>query len=250
MVCSVYVGKVAAEALAARRHILEGPWETAAWFVIRLNGAYDPDVFGFASDRDGSSTCWPMHVCPNAYLRFELIHLFRVMVDTKRTSRSQALEAVISACSILNMDYLIELNEYDYNGFFNIDKTTLTDILEMFVLTDNKLGDCPFDIKLADRLKKDLSSRLWQVAYNHSIQSISYTEPVELRSITALLNITRQFSQEGLHLFKDCGLGLGPDLDFNAIGVEEYSRTLYTLMSNFKKTLQISSGGTTTVCGL
>ena len=51
MGCSVYVGKVAAEALAARRPILEGPWETAAWFVIRLNRAYDPDVFGFASDR-------------------------------------------------------------------------------------------------------------------------------------------------------------------------------------------------------
>ncbi|CAL4082435.1 unnamed protein product, partial [Meganyctiphanes norvegica] len=237
MGCSVYVGKVAAEALAARSPILEGPWEKAAWFVIRLNHGYHPDDFGFASDR---FSIWIInvlanaHICPNAYLRFELIYLFHMMVDTAKTIRSQALEAVVSACSTLNVDYLSWSDKYGYTGFFNINRITLTDIFEKFTIT----GDCPFDNKLADILKKDVSSRLWQLAYNHSIHPIRYTEPVELQSLTALLNITSQFVQEDLNDFKEYGIDQGQHRDINDLGVEEYSRTLSALMSNFKITLQ------------
>ena len=46
---SVYLGQAAAEALAVKCPILEGPWEHAAWLVVRILRYYD--LGGLPSDR-------------------------------------------------------------------------------------------------------------------------------------------------------------------------------------------------------
>ena len=75
---------VAAEALAVRNPVLEGPWEYAAWFVVFLNSKYCKEYnYGIPSD---NLIDWLIRVigdpalCPDHSLRLELMNMFGRMV--------------------------------------------------------------------------------------------------------------------------------------------------------------------------
>ena len=186
-----YLGRVAAEALAVKNPtVLEGSWETAAWFIVRLLRKYYSDDFGFASDHLSD---WIIRVvgdpdlCPNSYLRLELMHLLLVMVDVKDYNRTQAFVSVMSACSAVNMDYLSCDPE---NEFFNMDLNGITYILEK-VTEDDHIFDENLANKLSSVKTYRISAVIQDVAYNHSVHTNGYTGPSELQGLVALLNIVK-----------------------------------------------------------
>ena len=138
---------------------MEGSWETASWFLGRLNNAYFPDDYGFASV---TFSTWIINVigdynlCPSSYLSIELINLFLVMVDITSHNWNQALVSVMSACSSLNMDYL---TGGSLTGFYNIDLNTITYTLEM-LSTEWEGYMIEFDERLAEKLESDIKSRV------------------------------------------------------------------------------------------
>ena len=103
----MYQYKIVAEALAAKCPVLEGSWEEAAWTLVfntenrnYSNVSFDPRL-----------CAWTLHVigdpdiCPNPYLRYELIKLLTRMVDISACYATKAIESVLSACSYINLDY-------------------------------------------------------------------------------------------------------------------------------------------------
>ena len=81
---NLYLGLVAAEALALRNPVLVGPWEEAAWFVVWLNNEYSKEYnYGYASDILSE---WIIRIigdpvlCPNNTLRLGFMNMFSRMV--------------------------------------------------------------------------------------------------------------------------------------------------------------------------
>ncbi|CAL4185492.1 unnamed protein product, partial [Meganyctiphanes norvegica] len=199
-----YVGKLAAEALALRCPVLEGPWETAAWFVVYLNKHFKAPEYGFVSD---IFSTWIIQVigdadiCPNPYLRIELIHLLRVMVDINDDNRIPARKSVMSAVASINMPYLFPScrnNNHDdgcHISFFNMHLEAIISTLKAFSEHDGYPFE--FDEKLSDKMQKNLnlqkSIMVQDVVWSHALKSSRYTWPRELHTLISLLNTTNAY---------------------------------------------------------
>ena len=182
----IYLGQAAAEALAVKCPILKGPWEHTAWLVVRLLRYYD--LGGLPSDH---LTAWIIRmvgdskICPNAYLRIELMFLFK-MVQLDRHNSPQATEAVMSACSALSIEYLsgfwyMDFSILHFKPFFRIFKEVIED------------GCLPmYGVILATYLNEAnitrLSERVHDVSYRYGLCPIKYTVPRELKSLISLIN--------------------------------------------------------------
>ena len=199
----VYLGQVAAEALALKSPILEGPWEHTAWLVVNLLRFYD-DKGGLQRPSD-HLTAWIIrmigdsNLCPNLHLRIELMFLFD-MVPLDKNNSPQATEAVMSACSGLSIEYLSgEVADSDlvylmrFYPFFRIFKKVIENgRLPMYAL---KLSKC-----LNEGNNMRLSERNHDVSYQHAFNSIKHTEPGELRSLIALINTSAGYVRKALEM--------------------------------------------------
>ncbi|CAL4119625.1 unnamed protein product [Meganyctiphanes norvegica] len=133
----LFLGQAAAEALAVKSPVLEGSWELTAWLVVRAMRSTDPKYHSFGNIASNRLSAWIIQVignadiCPNAYLRFELLTLLRlVRFDTQ--FRTRAVEAIMSAYSSLNTDYLSVCYFDDIpNNFFD----------RLFYIFGNVMGD-------------------------------------------------------------------------------------------------------------
>jgi len=119
-----HTAKIAAEAMAVICPVLEGPWELSAWVLVNESGWITSD-YGRYSD---TLTCWIFNVisnpilCPNPYLRYELLILIstRIKIKYYKTLQPQAIESVLFACAYLSKDYLIQSNPC-YENYHNMD---------------------------------------------------------------------------------------------------------------------------------
>lgn len=207
--CSVYLCKIAAEALAVRCPVLEGPWETVAWFVTRLSNDYFSHDYGVASDR---LSIWVISVigdpdlCPRSYLRIELMHLLLVMVDINEKNMEMAFNSIMSGCSTLTLDYLTGGAGTD---FFNMSLDSIGFILEMF--SSQTLNGYIYEVdrKLVNKLKHIRESRikilLNDVACNHAVNPSIHKEPIEFDALNAILESTLACVQREYKLFQEDG---------------------------------------------
>ena len=222
----VYLGQVAAEALALKSPILEGPWEHTAWLVVNMLRFYD-DKGGLRRPSD-HLTAWIIkmigdsNLCPNPHLRIELMFLFD-MVPLDKNNSPQATEAVMSACSGLSIEYLSGVWNsgfvfmMDFYHFFRIFKKVIENgSLPMYAL---KLSKC-----LNEGNNMRLSERKHDVSYRHAFNSIKHTEPGELRSLIALINTFAGYVRKAL--------------EWRSFGEEKKIRFIYdvfqTLIYNFE----------------
>ncbi|CAL4111070.1 unnamed protein product [Meganyctiphanes norvegica] len=211
--------KTASEALAMKCPVLEDSWELAAWALVMLidnnHNKYDHD-YSVASD---CLTAWIIHVigdpdiCPNPYLRLELMILLTRKIDIYGCKRTQAIESVLSACSSLNIEYIssVDMLEYhkkhaiesvlstfttsnvDYQslylqGFRHIELNGIYNIFKML-----SQGVClqNFDKKLANKLLEVQSSRcsaiIYDVGFCCAVNHKNLSQPRELYGLIALL---------------------------------------------------------------
>ena len=221
----IYLGKIAAEALAMRSPVLEGSWEATAWMLQGMNNKYNSAEYGCASDQFITwiiSVIGDSKLCPNSYLRIQLIDIFMVMADVNKHMTREALESVMSACSILKKDYL--QGEMNFEGLINT--------LEMF----NQLM-IEFDENLSAKLHEDVNSRLRIIlhdfGFKHSVNPTKYTEPTELTSLNTLLKITSHYIQLEYKAFQKDGV-----YDFQWVFLINISHAVQVLFKSFKLSFQ------------
>ncbi|CAL4227521.1 unnamed protein product [Meganyctiphanes norvegica] len=181
----------AAEALAVRCPVLVGSWEYAAWMVVRIVQSYD---LGDIVSNWIIKVIGNADICPNANLRMELMSLLsKAEIDIH--NQTQAVEAVMSACSALNNDYL---ESSLYGEFSILTFSRLTEVFERImgidILSDDVIGNgclLDFGAKLANQLEYVnnmwLSRPLYDVSCQYGMNPYKYTEPRELYSLIALL---------------------------------------------------------------
>lgn len=187
---SMYLAKVAAEALAVQCPILDGPWEHVMWLVLAFFGSYRTDIYGFPSD---CLSAWIIRVigdsnlCPIPHLRIDLIHLLIKIVDINDHNRVLALQSVMSACSNLNM-------EHNKKCRYGMNPSTISKILKMF-----SKDLLEFDKILSEKLQEvkglRLSAILYDVSYAQRMNTNIYSEPAELHGLTALLKTTAGYAK-------------------------------------------------------
>ena len=221
----IYLGKIAAEALAMRSPVLEGSWEATAWMLQGMNNKYDSTEYGFASDQFITwiiSVIGDSKLCPNSYLRIQLIEIFIVMADVNKHMTREALKSVMSACSILKMDYL--------QG-----DMTITELLEYLEMFDALMIE--FDEKLSDGLHKEVNRRLAIIfhdfAYKHSVNPTTYKEPTELTALNNLLKNMSHLIQDEYKCFQKEGL-----YDYLGDSLNDISYAVRVLFKSFKLSIQ------------
>ena len=226
-----YVSSVAAEAIAMRCPVLEGPWEEAAWILAiygRLNSVYER--FNDISSHVGTwltSVIGDPDLCPNPYLRIELISLLQdISSKFSIQNRTDALESVLSAYSYLN-------NLDNFNQHRNIHYLNYN--LDYFVKDTNVKA---FDKKLAQSLlavkASSCSAALHFVPYISTVNPRKYTEPKALNGIIALLKTISGCARKSLQTFKQAEFDWW-DLMEN---IKDITCILYILLSNFKESCQ------------
>ena len=193
----IYCGQAAAEALSVKSPVLEGPWEHSAWLLVRLLRYYDQG--GLPSDRLND---WIIQVigddnlCPNAYLRIELMFLFK-MVPINKHNQTQAIEAMMSACSALSIDYL---SGFWYSDFSILNFKPFYKIFSS-VIKDGCLPQ--FGARLANNLKEVNTKRLCDVSYRYGIKHYTYSEPKELQSLNALIITSAEYMKKEMKFIED-----------------------------------------------
>ncbi|CAL4085527.1 unnamed protein product [Meganyctiphanes norvegica] len=252
-----YLGKVAAEALAVRCPVLAGFWEQAVWLLISLNSSYSKDVYGAASDQ---LSFWIIYVigdpdiCPNPYLRYELMILILIMVNFNTYNLEHGFESVISAFSSLklyNIDYLSEMSVWEFHrmGFYEItqilEKLAEDDHLRFFgdLLSEALLQgkDANLSVLLHDvacnsainsnrhRKPRTISFLSFDVAVNSAVNPNRYREPRTLQGLTALVVTIAEYAKLHHKIFQN------EDFNWQSMlsSTEAISHTLFVLISNF-----------------
>ncbi|CAL4115477.1 unnamed protein product [Meganyctiphanes norvegica] len=259
--------KIAAESLAIKCPVLEGPWEHAAWALVMLihfkHNQYDYN-YSAASDY---LCAWTIHVigdpdiCPNPYLRYELMILLTRKVSIDGCNQMQAIASVLSACSSINIEYM-SVNVLEYHKTHKVESVLtaftpsnidyqsvnlpdfrhlgLHRICNIFLMLAS--GGCllNFDKKLAKKLLEVKSSRcsaiIYDVGYHCAVNPKRLSEPRELSGLIALLKtINGDLCQiyKGIHK-ESC------NMLFTLASIQHCSAVLFTLINNFKTTCQTS----------
>lgn len=227
---NLYLGLVAAEALAVRNPILDGPWKHTAWFVVWLNSEFCKEYnYGTASDNLSDWIIRMMgdpDICPNPYLRLEFMSMFGSMVCVNAKNGKQAFEAVISTCSFFNDEYIESINT-------NISKVTLYStirMLEKFVAGGYLLA---FDENLAHILKSQISNIICDVSCSYSLKPYRNTGRQDMKMIIGLFYFTAGFAEQELERFRE--LSFYPAQE---TVIEDIAYALLVLITHFKKSCQ------------
>ena len=254
-----YLGRVVAEAMAVKNPVLEGSWEIALWLLIYTNRYYSVGKCGVLSDH---LSAWIIHtigdstICPNPWLRIEMMTLLLKMVDINASNQMQAMESILSACSYFSIEYMsVDLVTFYQTRaikcvlsgrlleridleLYRIKLTDMAKILTMF----KQVGHLPtFDFILSNKLLdvKVLRSSaiLHDVGYIHANTSIGYTQPSELYGLIALFqNIAgtmQHLKQNVIYYVNTTVAGIRFPTDLKHI-----SYVLYKLYIKFKASCQ------------
>ncbi|CAL4115480.1 unnamed protein product [Meganyctiphanes norvegica] len=251
--------KVAAEALAMKCPVLEGSWEQAAWALVMLidikHNQFDYDY----SAASNYLCAWIIHVigdpdiCPNTYLRFELMILLKRKVNLDGCNRTQAIESVLSACSSINTEYL-SVNVLEYHQRYAIESVltaftpsnidyqsgNLLDFrhLELYSISPiisilaggGFLFD--FDKKLAQKLFEVESSRcsaiIYDVGYYYAVTPQKFALP---RELCGLISLLKTIDGDLCKIYK---------VKFTLAKTRMCSYVLFALISHFKATCQMT----------
>ncbi|CAL4126208.1 unnamed protein product [Meganyctiphanes norvegica] len=236
-----YVFKAAAEALAIRCPVLEGPWETVAWRIFGSLGEWKNKEYGPASTR---LCTWIIHavgdpyLCPVPELRIYMLRLYRTLVNINDGNREQAWESLMFASSSL-----------DRRGESVFLTVTTTDVIDLLMLFSNKDDDSYYgydddDVndhdddylyqtgqRVAEKLRQYRKKRqdilLDDVSYKYGMGLKKFVEPKEIQSIAALLRYVSDGACIKGSLFRSKS-GL----------LNEASSGLLSLIKIFKVTLQ------------
>lgn len=213
----------AAEALAFRCPVLEGSWELAAWTLVTSTETKHQGGAEYLSARFSD---WIIHVigdpdiCPNPYLRFELITLLILMVDLDSCNRTQALKSVLSVCYVFNTDYMsVNISEFHQTQSeksvlsgdsslniehisANISKYSRIILNKITLLLARLFEDgnlLEYDETLAETLLKVKALRcsaiIHDVSYHRALSPTRFTEPREVNGIFSLLSGTSKIIQ-------------------------------------------------------
>lgn len=181
-----YLGKIAAEALAKKNPILVGHWEYVAWFVVRETCAYETLKLGFSSDCLSDWVIRNMSdsdLCPNTFLRIELMHLLHNMVRINDRIRGQAFASWMSAFSSVNITCLLKMpiGEFHYMDLHNI-ISILCQLTSEAPYIDKNLCE-----KLSSLKTLRLTTEIHDFGYHRSLTPSKYAEPKEIYVLVALL---------------------------------------------------------------
>ncbi|CAL4115474.1 unnamed protein product [Meganyctiphanes norvegica] len=258
--------KVAAESLAMKCPVLEGSWEHAAWALVML---IDIKHNLFDYNYSAASKCllsWIIHVigdpviCPNPYLRFELMVLLTRKVNLDGCNQTKAIASVLSACSSINTEYM-SVNVLEYHQKYaiesvltaftpsNIDhqSSNLLDLRHIIGLNSisnifSKLaqGGCllDFDKKLAEKLLEVKSSRcsaiIYDVGYCYAVNTKRFRIPREFCGLIALLkSIDGELGQIYKEIHKE-----SYNILHILLEIRKCSDFLFALISHFKALFQ------------
>ncbi|CAL4121797.1 unnamed protein product [Meganyctiphanes norvegica] len=213
-----FLCKISAEALAMKCHVLEGPWEQATWALVVLI-YFKHDTYGYEFSVASNCLCaWIVNVignadiCPNPYLRYELMIMLTRTFNIDGCERRYAIESVLSACSSLNLEYLsvdvlkyhrshaidsvlstfpTSNNDYQSANLLEFQNIKLFDISIIFKILSKDGCLLEFDKKLAEQLLELKSSRcsaiIYDIGYCFAVNPSRFTEPRALYGLIALL---------------------------------------------------------------
>lgn len=227
---NLYLGLIAAEALAVKDPILDGHWEQAAWFVVWLNSEYCKEYnYGAVSD---NLSHWMIRImgdpdrCPNPSLRLELMIMFGRMVCINDENGTKALDAVISCCSSLPLD------NGEFMRFFltKVNLHCITSVLDKFVAGGYLLD---LDHYIACILRTRVSSIIQDVSSLYGFNPIRYTGRKEETMIRFLTHITIFFAL--IEYDKFMTLTFYPEQENK---IEDVGNMLLVLVTNFNKSCQ------------
>lgn len=227
---NLYLGLIAAEALAARDASLKGPWEHAGWFVVWLNKEYCREYnYGIASN---NLSDWIIRImgdpdlCPNHSLRLELMNMFGRMISVKAENGSKAFNAVMTSCYPLpekDQDFFVFL-------FGEIKLSSMTNMLEKFIPGGFFSA---MDQSIVHMVESRVSSIISDMACTYGMNPNRYTGPKEATMVKWFFHITLLYAYVDYEKFKT--VHFYPEQEYD---MEDITNTLLVLVTNFKKSCQ------------
>ena len=180
---NLYLGLIAAEALATRNPVLKGAWRHAAWFVVWLNSEYRAEYnYGIVSDNLSE---WIIRVmgdpelCPSPPLRMEFMLMFGRMVSINAENGKQALDAIMSACSSVPLDDR-NILEVMFGDVSNVSLCSITNVLSKFIASGHLLA---LDQKLSRILNGHIINVILDVSCSYGLNPNRYTGQRELQMV-------------------------------------------------------------------
>ena len=230
----IHLFKIAAEALVFKCPVLEGPWELAAWILVKDSARVRTDDSAVISTQFKTwiiSVIGDPDLCPNYNLRIELISLLYKITNNALVIRyqQQILESVLSACSSLTLDYLIseQRNEFQHIQLYHIEQLLIT-MRKYMKYYDRKLSQ-----QLLDGKALRMSS-IHNVTSNYTVDQIRNIEPNALYGITAMLKIISRSARISLKTFTE------DDYDWNMLldEIDSNASTLDSFLTKIKNSCQ------------
>ena len=230
---NLYLGLIAAEALAVKRPVLKGPWRYAAWFVVWLNSEYRSEYnYGVPSD---NLSDWIICVlgdpdlCPSPLLRLAFTNLFYNMVTIKAENGKQALNAIISLCSTLPIGDSVFI-EFLFGEEANLSLYTITRVLDKFTAGGYLVE---LDSYLACLLKTEASNIIYDMSCSYGLNPNRYTGFQEMNAVMLFFKITSMHAKLELRKYEE--LQLYREQENN---IEDVANALHLLVTNFKQSCQ------------
>ena len=204
--CSLYLAKIAAEALAARNPNLEGLWELTAYYVIRLVKLYN--FIGFVSNHLIEwvfNMCCDAKLCPNIFLRTEFLGLLPSLTNATsrhgnyygdyRPNQNRALDALINALNQNNLRN-IESNE-DMCLYLNTIPMMLSAFIGDYELAHDRLNPTSVTVPMGVHVLTNLFRTIAE--YVH-LELIKFRQNHEFpNSLYALSRVFRKTTTVFLH---------------------------------------------------
>lgn len=270
-VCFPYLCVTASEALAVRCPVLEGLWEEAAWTLLVTTYCKQPYKFFVSNDLVVSDrlSAWIIHVivdadlCPNSYLRLDMLELLMRMVHINEFNVTQVMEAILSMFGSLECDQTYNEMEWkmvmstcpspntayikaNLRTFKGMQLTDITYYLRELTQNYTFLG---YDKKLAKKLLDQSSLRcsvmVHDVRYITAINPQRFSEPRELHGLVHLLKKTARIIE------RIAQLTLEEEYCIHSVlmCMISFCETLHVIISTFKLSCQTPQlVGLTSLC--
>ena len=231
--CYATIDIISAEVLAMKCTIIEGEWEELCWILVKENGI--PFGYGYGTVKAPASkrlSDWILQIvqepslCPNPHLRFELIKLLSMV----EFNQIQTIEAMLSACSTINSNYLMKSKLWTDNPGMNLISITCFYPEKECVLTfDEKISEQVMNAKVSS-----LYNIIHDVTHKYAINIKSYTQPIAIQGISVLL---KNVNNRALAEYKDL-YDVNKPLDDIISSIEDTCVILVGILSIFPKCCQ------------
>lgn len=192
--CSLYLTKVALEALAHKNPILKGAWKPAIFSVIEIARQYN-----FTGSVSKNLIEWVVRMgsdtqrCQNAFLRIEFLNILPLLIDVQGDSgdvyRPVVLDALMSGLSQNNLPI------FDNNEDICLYIDCISQVLASFA----RDWDIKTELKI---LTLHRCTVLHDVTHKSRLRPIRYTEPIEVQILISLFNNVAKHARIGLQQFK------------------------------------------------